>query len=57
MSDDSDETDEYTRYIEAARASLHEERFAVAWTRGQTADTDAAVADALRSATVPSNSG
>ena len=43
-----DETDEYRQYIPAARTSLHEDGFLAAWTRGQTAETDTVIADALR---------
>ena len=44
----SDQEDDYSRSIQAARAELHEDRFAAAWTRGQRADMDAVIADALQ---------
>jgi predicted ATPase/Tfp pilus assembly protein PilF len=45
----SDETDEYDRHVQAARAGLHEDGFCAAWAGGQTADPSAIIADALRS--------
>lgn len=45
-----DEIAQYSQCIAAARAGLHDDGFAVAWSQGQSADTDAVIADALRAA-------
>jgi predicted ATPase/tRNA A-37 threonylcarbamoyl transferase component Bud32/Tfp pilus assembly protein PilF len=50
-----DETAEHDRFIQAARDVLHEDGFAAAWSLGQAAATDVAIADALQYA--PSSSG
>jgi predicted ATPase/Tfp pilus assembly protein PilF len=45
-----DEIAEYSQCIEAARAGLHDDGFAAAWSRGQSADIEAVIADALQAA-------